>query len=102
MRERQSLQWSPTKHMLFALVTYSTRAYADGTHPAQEDDFSLALPSVHFDASSDHFLVDGSVVATLQHGFFGSSVALDPKLALSVHRHHGIVYAAIVPRPRDD
>jgi hypothetical protein len=101
-RERQSLRWSPSKHMLFALVTYSTEDYADGPHPTQEDDFSLALPTVHFDPSSDQFLVNGTVVATLRHGFFGSSVALDPKLSLSVHRHHGVVYAAIVPRLRDD
>jgi len=102
MRDRQSLRWSPTKHMLFALVTYSTAAYADATHPPQEDDFSLAFPTVHFDSASGHFLVNGDVVATLRHGFFGSSVALDPKLALSVHRHHGVVYAAIVPAPLDE
>jgi hypothetical protein len=101
-RERQSLRWSPSKHMLFALVTYSTADFADGPHPTQEDDFSLALPTVHFDPASNHFLVDGTVIATLRHGIFGSSVALDPKLALSIHRHHGVVYAAIIPAPRDE
>jgi hypothetical protein len=101
-RERQSLLWSPTKHMLFALVTYSTADYADGPHPTQEDDFSLALPTVHLDPSSGRFLVNGTVVARLRHGIFGSSVALEPNLDLSVHRHHGVVYAAIVPKPRDD
>jgi hypothetical protein len=98
-REKQSLRWSPTKHMLFALVTYSTADYADATHPPQEDNFSLPLPTVHFDSGFDRFVVNGTIVATLRHGLFGSSVILNPKFALSVHRHHGVVYAAIIPAP---
>ena len=102
MRDKQTLLWSPTKHMLFALVKYSTADYADATHPPLESDLSLSFPTVHFDQASGRFSTNGRVVATLQHGLFGSSVRLDPSLALSVHRHHGVVYAAIVPKPIEE
>jgi hypothetical protein len=87
--------------MLFAVVKYSTADYADSTHPIEEEDFTLPLPSVRFDSNSKQFTVNGTVVATLRPDLIGSSVALDPKLTLSIHRHHGVIYAAIVPRNHD-
>ena len=97
-RERQSLRWSPTKHLLFAYVTYSTADFADGPHPTQEDDLSLTFPTVRLDPATHHFIANGIVVATLRRGLFGEEVALDPKVELSIHRHHGVVYGKLIPR----
>jgi hypothetical protein len=96
-RTHQELRWSPEKHMLLADVVYSTQDFADGPHPTQEDDFTLSVPTVHFDQASGEFTAGGVVVARLRGGLFGSGVALDPKVTLSIHRHHGVVYGALVP-----
>jgi len=101
-RMHQNLRWSPEKQMLVADVVYSTENYADGPHPTQEDDFTLSFPTVHFDPASGRFTVKGVAIATLHHGLFGSSVILNPRMALSIHRHHGIVYGAIVPSLNED
>src|SRR5579871_6545133 len=75
-RVHQNLRWSKEKNMLYGDVTYSTADYADNAHPTESNDFSLAFPSVHFDAATGKFTANGTVVATLQHGLFGDSVAL--------------------------
>ncbi len=92
-RIHQELRWSPDKHMLLADVVYSTQDYADGPHPTQEDDFTLTFPTVHLDPASGTFTAGGRVVARLH----GDGVKLDPKVELSIHRHHGVVYGALVP-----
>jgi len=92
-RIHQELRWSDEKHMLLADVVYSTQDYADGPHPTQEDDFTLSFPTVHFDSASGNFTAGGKVVARLG----GGGVTLDPKVELSIHRHHGVVYGALVP-----
>ena len=93
----QSLRWSAAQHMLLAYVTYSTADYADGPHPTQEDDFVLTFPTVHFDPASHQFMANGTVVATLKHTLVGEQVALAPNVELSIHRHHGVVYGALLP-----
>jgi hypothetical protein len=101
-RIHQSLRWSASKQTLFAEVTYSTADFADGPHPTQEDDFTLSFPTVRFDPASNKFTANGFVVARLHHGLFGSEILLDPKVQLSIHRHHhGVVYAALVPGDND-
>jgi hypothetical protein len=100
-RSRQSLRWDAARHMLFGDVTYSTAYFADGPHPTQEDDFSLTFPTVHFDPSSNKFTANGVVVATLRHGLFGAEVALDPKVELSIHRHHGVIHGALIAADQD-
>jgi len=101
-RIHQDLRWSDDKHMLLADVTYSTRDYADGPHPTQEDDFVLTFPTVHFDPASGEFTAGGVVVARLHGGLFGSEVSLDQKVELSIHRHHGVVYGALIPNYNED
>jgi hypothetical protein len=96
IRDRQGLRWSPEKHMLFGTVTYSTADFADNTKPTQEDHFRLAFPTVHFDSASGNFTAGGMVVATLDHGLFGESVKLAPGVELSIHRHHGVVFAKLL------
>jgi len=101
-RTHQELRWDADKHMLLADVVYSTQDFADGPHPTQEDDFTLTFPTVHFDPASGKFTAGGMVVARLHGGLFGSEVALDPKVTLSIHRHHGVVYGALVPNYHTD
>ena len=96
-RTHQELRWSAEKHMLLADVVYSTQDFADGPHPTQEDDFTLTFPTVRFDRAAKIFTADGKVVARLHGGLFGSEVDLDPKVTLSIHRHHGVVYGALIP-----
>jgi hypothetical protein len=100
-RTHQDLRWSDDKHMLVADVTYSTRDYADNTHPTEDDSYTLRFPTVHFDSATGKFTVGGVTVAHLEHGFFGSHVALEPKVALSIHRHHGVITAALIPGTSD-
>jgi hypothetical protein len=100
-RTHQDLRWDGDRHTLFADVTYSTADYADNTHPPESEDFTLTLPEVRFDPSSRRFTADGVTVATLQHGFFGSHVVLEPEVELSIHRHHGVIYCALVPGNSD-
>jgi len=88
--------------MLFAVVKYSTADFADATHPPQEHNFSLSFPSVSLDFRSNLFTTNGVAIARLHDGHFGSSAVLHPKWDLSVHRHHVVVYAAIIPKPPDD
>jgi hypothetical protein len=101
-RTHQELRWSPDKHLLLADVTYSTADFADGPHPTQEDDFVLTFPTVHFDPASGKFTAGGVVVATLHGGILGHDVSLDPKVELSIHRHHGVVYGALIPHYDSD
>jgi hypothetical protein len=95
-RIHQALRWSNEKHMLLADVTYSTRDFADGPHPTEEDDFTLFFPTVHFDPATHRFTAKGVVVATLHSGLFGPDVSLAPDVMLSIHRHHGVVYGALL------
>jgi hypothetical protein len=93
----QALRWSSSRHMLFADVKYSTRDYADNTHPTVECDYALSFPTVHFDASSQIFSVNHAPIGTLRHGFFGSHVVLESNYELDIRRHHGRIFAAIQP-----
>lgn len=93
----QALRWDESKRMLVADVKYSTRDYADGIHPTEESDYTLSFPTVHFDSSSNKFTAHGVTIATLRHGFLGSRVVLDSRVELDVHRHHGKIYAMIIP-----
>jgi hypothetical protein len=95
-RTHQSLRWDSEKHLLVADVTYSTQDFADGPHPTEEDDFTLTFPTVHFDHDSGNFTADGTVVARLRGSLFGHEVVLDPKVTLSIHRHHGVVFGALI------
>ena len=95
-RAHQELRWSSEKHLLFADVTYSTSDFAEGPHPTQADDFSLAFPTVRFHPETGNFTAGGTVVAKLRHGLFGSSVVLAPNVSLSIHRHQGVVYGRLV------
>lgn len=93
----QDLRWDQTQQVLVADVTYSTRDYADSMHPTQEDEYTLAFPTVRFDRSSQTFLAGGTKVGILKHGLFGPNVVLDPHAELDIHRHHGRIFAAITP-----
>ncbi len=84
------------RHVLIADVKFSTRDWTDSIHPAQEDDFSLPFPSVRFDPATKRFTAHGVAVGTLRNGFLGPEVVLNPEVALSIHRHHGIVNAALI------
>ena len=95
-RTHQSLRWSSAQHMLLAYVTYSTADFADGPHPTQEDDFSLTFPTVHFDPASNKFTAHGVVVAMLHHTLLGDDISLSSNVKLSIHRHHGVVYGALI------
>jgi hypothetical protein len=101
-RTHQSLRWNDEKHLLVADVAYSTADYADDAHPTEENSFTLTLPTVRFDAATGKFIADGKTVATLKDGFFGHHVVLSPNVELSVHRHHGVIYGALVPGNSDD
>ncbi len=101
-RTHQSLRWSDEKHMLVANVTYSTADYADNTHPAEEDEYTLTFPTVHFDAGSGKFTAGSVTVAHLRDGFFGSHVILEPNVRLSIHRHRGVIVGALIPGSTDD
>jgi len=83
--------------MLVADVTYSTRDYTDSMHPTREDEYTLAFPTVRFDKSSHTFVAGGTQVGTLKHGLFGARVVLAPNAELDIHRHHGLIFAAINP-----
>ncbi len=102
MRTHQSLRWSDDRHMLVANVTYSTADYADNIHPPEEDEYTLAFPTVHFDAASGTFTAGGVTVARLEHGFFGSHVVLASNVQLSIHRHHGVIVGGLIPASADD
>ena len=102
MRTRQSLRWSSERHMLVANVTYSTADYADNAHPPEEDDYTLTFPSVHLDAASGKLTAGGVTVATLRSGLFGPHVALAPNVQLSIHRHHGVIWGALIPGDSDE
>jgi hypothetical protein len=95
-RTHQALHWSPENHLLSATVTYSTANFADATHPTEDDTFSLAFPTVHFDAASGNFTAGGQVVARLHHGLFGDGVELAPGVTLSIHRHSGVVVGKLL------
>jgi hypothetical protein len=93
----QAIRWDASKQMLFADVKYSTRDYADSVHPTQESDYALSFPSVHLDSSTNKLTAHGTTIGALRHGFFGSEVVLRRGLELDIHRHHGKIYAAILP-----
>ena len=93
----QALRWDASKQMLFADVKYSTRDYADNTHPSEESDYALSFPTVHFDSNSNQFTAHGVTLATLHHGIFGSNVVLAQGMELDINRHHGKIYARIIP-----
>ncbi len=93
----QDLRWDEDKHLLVADVKYSTVLYADSVHPTEENDYTLSFPSVKFDPATRTFTAKGQKIATLRDGFFGSDVVLDSKVELDIHRHHGRIYAAIMP-----
>jgi hypothetical protein len=95
-RVHQDLRWDKGTNMLVADVKYSTAAYADEDFPTAEDDFTLTFPEVRFDAARQVFTADGVTIATLKGSFLGPVVVLNRDIALSIHRHHGIIYAAIV------
>jgi hypothetical protein len=94
---RQGLRWDDSRQMLVADVTYSTRDYADGVHPAHEGEYTLSFPSVHLDKESRTFVAGGTRVGMLAHGIFGDEVVLDSKAELDIHWHHGRIFAAINP-----
>ncbi len=93
----QALRWDDSRRVLVADVKYSTIAYADNTHPTEENDYTLSFPAVRFDAQSGEFTAKGTKVATLHHGIFGADVVLDKGVELSVHRHHGHIFASLMP-----
>jgi hypothetical protein len=95
-RVHQDLRWDKKTNMLVADVKYSTNADADKTFSPAEDDFTLTFPGVRFDAAKKVFTVDGATIAQLKDGFFGPVVVLNKGIALSIHRHRGIIYAAII------
>jgi hypothetical protein len=98
----QALRWDSPKKMLFADVKYSTVAYADDAHPAMENDYALSFPTVHFDSATGLLTVKGTTLGRLHHSFFGSEITLDKGVALSIHRHHGKIFAMIVPSANED
>jgi hypothetical protein len=93
----QALRWDPDKHMLFADVKYSTILYADDTHPTEDNDYTLSFPTVRLDPASGVFTANGMKIGTLHRGFFGSNIVLDKSVELNIHRHHGRIFAMIVP-----
>ena len=93
----QAIRWDASKQMLVADVKYSTRDYADSVHPTQESDYALSFPSVRLDSSTNKLMAHGATIGTLHHGLFGSEVVLKRGVELDVHRHHGKIYAAILP-----
>ena len=95
-RDEQSLRWDNRLHELVADVRYSTKDWADSVHPAQEDDFVLPFPSVRFDPEAKSFRANGVSIATLRDGFWVREVVLNPDVALSIHRHHGVVNATLI------
>jgi hypothetical protein len=98
-RVHQDLRWDKKTNRLVADVKYSTAADANKDFAPAEDDFTLTFPDVRFDATKAIFTANGTTIAQLKDGFFGPVVVLNKGIALSIHRHHGIVYASIV---RDD
>jgi hypothetical protein len=96
-RAHTDLRWNAEKNMLVADVTYSTADWADSVHPARQDQFTLTLPTVRLDKATGEFTAHGVTVASLQPGFFGHHVVLARDVALSIHRHHGVLYGALVP-----
>jgi hypothetical protein len=95
-RVHQDLRWDGRHNVLVADVKYSTADWADSDNPTQEDDFILPFPSVRFDPATNKFMANGVVIGTLRDDFIGHKVVLNPGVALSIHRHHGIVHAAII------
>jgi hypothetical protein len=57
---------------------------------------SFLFPSVRFDPATNKFMANGVVIGTLRDDFIGHKVVLNHGVALSIHRHHGIVHAAII------
>jgi hypothetical protein len=96
----QDLRWNATQQMLVADVTYSTRDWADSMHPTHENEYTLAFPTVRLDKSSHTFVASETQVGTLKHGLFGPRVVLNPNAELDIHRHHGLIFAAIDPAER--
>ena len=99
-RMHQDLRWSDDRHMVVADVTYSTAAYADNTHPTEEDSFVLRMPDIKKDATGN-LTVGGVAVGTLKEGLFGTHIVLAPNVQLSIHRHHGVIFAALIPGNSD-
>jgi hypothetical protein len=95
-RVHQYLRWDGQHNLLVADVKYSTADWADSDNPTQEDDFVLPFPSVRFNPATNKFMANGVVIGTLRDDFIGHKVVLNPGVALSIHRHHGNVYAAII------
>jgi hypothetical protein len=95
-RVHQGLRWDGLRRELVAYVKYSTQDWADEIHPAQEDDFSLPFPTVCLDPATNKFMADGMAIGMLHDSFFGHEVTLSPGVALSIHRHYGIVNAALI------
>jgi hypothetical protein len=93
---RQALRWDDNRQMLVADVKYSTVAYADDTHPTEENDYTLTFPTVRFDRTSGKFTAHGTTVAMLHHGLFGVDIVLNRDVELSIHRHHGRIFGQIL------
>lgn len=96
----QALRWDSQKQLLFVDVKYSTILYSDDANPTEEQDYSLSFPSVHLDPAHGVFTSKGITIGKLHHGLFGANIVLDKGVELDVHRHHGRIFAEIVPSER--
>ena len=95
MCTRKQLRWDGDHGLLVADVTYSNQDYADATNPTRQDDFILSFPGVRLNQNHE-FVADGRVIGSLKDVFLGHEVVLKPGVVLSVHRHHGIIHAALI------
>jgi hypothetical protein len=94
----QDVRWDKTHQMMVADVTYSTRDWADSAHPTEESEYTLSFPSVRMDRSSGSLVAGRTQVGKISHGLFGNDVVLSRNVELEVHRQHGKIFAAMVPK----
>jgi hypothetical protein len=92
-----ALGWDCKRNMLVAHVTYSTQLWASNGNNPETEDYTLSFPDVQFNPQDNTFTSNGVTVARLHHTFIGDDIVLEKGFDLSVHRHDGLIFGAIIP-----
>ncbi len=95
------LQWNAAAEVLEGHAVYRDRQAGSSTNQCYVQSFAVRFPSVRLDALKGRLIVREKrgreiIVGHLSPGLFGDGVELAPNVELTMHRHSGHLYAALV------
>ena len=104
--ESRGLHWNARNQRLFAVITYSNRAYTYDDVDRHDATLAFALPGVRYDEVNNVFYAiskDGrsTPIATFKAVLFGKEIKLLPGAAVYAQQNHGDVSVKLVTGERD-